>query len=228
MLLKPNNPASVEGRTIHTKMRKSANDVKILKPASNNTKLGKRSNIITKGKWINMPMFSLTLEERATCPRTCHHWQDCYGNNMGFAHRIIHNDDFENKLKQEIDFLALKYPHGFVIRLHVLGDFYSVSYVKLWGYLLSTYPSLHIFGYTAHFIGPIKDAIHGLRCLFPSRFAIRISVGRPYEQGVQIFACKEGQVEDSILCPEQTGKTESCLTCGLCWSVNKTIAFKGH
>ena len=25
-------------------------------------------------------MYTVTLEERATCPKTCKHWYDCYGN----------------------------------------------------------------------------------------------------------------------------------------------------
>jgi len=33
---------------------------------------------------------------------------------------------------------------------------------------------------------------------------------------------------EGIQCPEQTGKTQSCMTCALCWSTTKPIAFKEH
>src|SRR5262249_24811065 len=45
---------------------------------------------------------TLTLEERATCPTTCRHWRDCYGNKMHRAQRwqrgpwetVSNRDDF--------------------------------------------------------------------------------------------------------------------------------------
>jgi hypothetical protein len=33
---------------------------------------------------------------------------------------------------------------------------------------------------------------------------------------------------DSFVCPEQTGRTESCSTCGLCWATKKRVAFLQH
>jgi len=52
--------------------------------ASTNVKLGKR---VTKGKLAGFPILTLTLEERATCPASCIHYADCYGNNMMNATR---------------------------------------------------------------------------------------------------------------------------------------------
>ena len=43
---------------------------------STNGKLGKK---ILKGKWSGMPIYTGTLEERATCRKTCEHWNNCYG-----------------------------------------------------------------------------------------------------------------------------------------------------
>jgi hypothetical protein len=45
--------------------------------------------------------------------------------------------------------LQTQHPGGFLVRLHVLGDFYSVRYAELWHEALEAYPALHIFGYTA-------------------------------------------------------------------------------
>ena len=51
---------------------------------STNVKLGKK---VTKGIYKGYPIFTLTLEVRKTCPRSCKHWNNCYGNNMPFATR---------------------------------------------------------------------------------------------------------------------------------------------
>ncbi len=84
--LSETHAAIVEGRTLYSK---NVHDLdtykhKVLKP-STNKKLGRK---ITKGKLAGMQIYTLTLEERATCDRDCEHWLDCFGNNMPFAHRV--------------------------------------------------------------------------------------------------------------------------------------------
>ena len=32
----------------------------------------------------------------------------------------------------------------------------------------------------------------------------------------------------AFVCPVQTGKTDSCGTCGLCWSATKAVVFLTH
>ena len=81
--------AVLAGRSVYHDLRaKSVSDgmaasERVVKK-STNTKLGKR---VTKGKLAGFPIFTVTLEERATCPRSCIHWDDCYGNNMMNATR---------------------------------------------------------------------------------------------------------------------------------------------
>lgn len=217
MKLKPEHPALHENRTIHPKMVKDPKEAKsIFKPVSSNSKLGKGSAYILKGKWRGMPMYSLTLQERATCPDTCIHWSDCYGNNMGFAHRFQHGPELEARIEKDIAELARKHPRGFVVRLHVLGDFYSIAYALLWRVLLSEHPALHIFGYTAR-KWTVFQTMNGERCW------IRESCNTGH-------AMTAGNVynPEAIQCPEQTGKTESCLTCGICWSTRKPVTFQTH
>ena len=227
MRLKLDHPAAIEGRSIHRKRVFDPKDYtgNVLKPVSSNKKLGNGSSFIVKGEWRGMPMFSLTLEERATCPRTCHHWQDCYGNNTAFAHRFQAGPDLELRLRAEIAQLAFCYPRGFVVRLHVLGDFYSPEYVQLWATLLQTYPSLRIFGYTARQGDFIAADIALMNLTFRDRCWIRTSMREP--NGRQLIAT-EIPGPDSITCPQQTGKTASCLTCGLCWAAPKPIHFVNH
>lgn len=61
----------------------------MLKRGKQNKKLGDK---ITIKMWKGMTMYSLTLEERATCPTDCEQWDNCYGDNMPFAHRFDHTD----------------------------------------------------------------------------------------------------------------------------------------
>ena len=116
--------------TIYQKSIKSPadNPSPILKKGSSNKKLGFK---VTAKKWTGKRLYSLTLVERDTCPESCHHWNDCYGDNMPFAHRFS-TVDLIPRLRAEVDSLMKKHKDGIVIRLHVLGDFYSVKYVKFW------------------------------------------------------------------------------------------------
>jgi hypothetical protein len=228
MKLKLNHPAVIEARTIHTGSRRQVTDaVQVLKPASANSKLGKGLAVIMKGAWKGFPLFTLTLEERATCPPNCERWRECYGNGMAFAHRFEAGPALEDKIRREVAALAALYPHGFAIRLHILGDFYSVPYVELWASLLKAYPNLYVYGYTARNVGPIADALRWVRTVYTSRWWVRISSSETYS-GRDIFASHDVPFVHGIVCPEQTGKTASCLTCGLCWSTSSTIKFIDH
>lgn len=259
--LQPNHPALLgKGTTIFLKQVKSSSDVKrLLQPASGNQKLGNGHTAITKGKWKGMPMYSLSLEERKTCPSTCNQWRNCYGNNMPFANRIDHKDaSFLQALQAELTSLSLKHRQGFVVRLHVLGDFYSVGYVNFWKKALKEHAGLRIFGYTHRLkSSTIGRAIEGLNT---KGGWIRWSdAGGPMsantDQVVSISSTGSGvananqviglqpqtgrassaanqktlfSTAEGIHCPEQTGKTAGCITCGLCWSTTKAIRFSVH
>ena len=219
-----------ENRTLFSKNVKNPmeNKTDILKPGSNNKKLG---GFISKGIWRGLPMFSLTLEERATCPLSCAHYKDCYGNNMIYAHRFQAGEDLENRL--EIELTKLNYIHrfGFVVRLHVLGDFYNINYVQKWEKWLKRFPNMKVFGYTGYKpddenknYAEIGLEILRVRLQNPKRFQIRISDGgdaefsaNPIEHGFNGFTC-----------PEQTGKVPTCADCGLCWTTNKNVNFITH
>ena len=218
--------------TIYRKSIKSPLDprYKLLKPGINNKKLG---NIVTAKKWTGKRMFSLTLIERDTCPESCHHWDDCYGNNMPFAHRF-NTIGLMHELEDEIDALSKKYPEGIVIRLHVLGDFYSVSYVAFWERILELYPNVCIFGYTARWYEPIQEAIAAMNRKWSSRCVIRYSRNRAYIPNDDIlrdswkFAAEESYVGPTFTCPEQLGTLPDCASCGACWIANKTVKFLSH
>ena len=195
----------------------------VLKSGGNNKKLGRK---ITKGKWKGAYIFSLTLRERFTCPLTCHHWDDCYGNNMPFAHRFEHGPDLEDKLTEEVAALCAKHDKV-AIRLHVLGDFMSVGYVRFWDGLMCVHPNLHVWGYTAR-TDAIGKEVMALNLRYPTRWAVRISASNDSNGPTEWYAAEEAFEGKSFDCPEQTGKAASCGDCGLCWQSPKTVRFLSH
>ena len=202
---------------------------RILKSGENQPKIGGR---VLKGRWKGMPVYTLTLEERATCPVSCRHLRSCFGNHMQWSHRWQHGATFERRLVENIVELARQHPRGFVVRVHVLGDFYSDRYVLLWRALIETVPQLNVFGYTARHDGDaITEALSSLIREHWGRFAVRFSNGKALHNGLPLTETIELPVQKSagaIVCPAQLGQTESCSTCGLCWHTRKTVAFVQH
>ena len=220
MHIKPGHPALEKAITIHPTARRSPLETNILKSVSLNGKMGKGSNVITKGKWAGMPMFQMSLEERATCPDTCGQWASCFGNNMAFGHRIDHtHPEFLSILGAEVELLAKKYRHGVVVRPHVIGDYFSVEYAQWWTGAVEKHKSLHLFGFTHR----LRDSDIG-RIILKGNENPRVWI-RFSDQGGDMSANVAGE---GIPCPEQTKKTESCLTCGVCWSTTQPVAFKLH
>lgn len=217
IVLREDHPAVTGGGTLFPSSVK-VGSFKVLKSGFNSRKIGKE---VVKGRWNGMPIFTLTLEERATCPRSCLRWRDCYGNHMHWAHRQEHGKFLEQQLARELKCLQWEYPHGFVVRLHVLGDFYRWGYVKLWYNWMLDLPALHVFGFTAHRpeskMGALIARIHER---FPKRWWIRHSDADD--------ATWMSTGESGIICPMQQGKTDCCGTCGLCWTAKKPIRFLPH
>ncbi|MEQ8226694.1 MAG: hypothetical protein RIA64_01310 [Rhodospirillales bacterium] len=222
LALPADHPAAVEGRT---KFPSTVTDVietpRLLIDGHNNRKIGR---MVTKGPWKGMRIFTLTLEERATCPRTCHEWNSCMGNSMHWARRHRPLPGIEPVLKTELRSLQEKFPEGFVVRLHVLGDFFDVAYVRFWEMCLGEFPALHVFGYTAWpEDSGIGKRIAQVRDMRWNRFAVRTSVSEipgpgPYATVTDSIGDAEEMRHAAVVCPVETGKTTCCGTCGLCWS----------
>lgn len=246
-VVKPGSITDRNARSIHH--RHTVVDVldskRVLVPGSTNAKLGDR---VVKGHWSGGRIYHLTLEERATCPRTCHRWFDCYGNNMHLARRHRHGAQLEVVLPAEVRHLVRQLgARLLVVRLHTLGDFYSQAYVRLWGDLLTQWPTLRVFGYTAHRIsadgGEVGRALLAVRRAHPGRFEIRES--RDAASLADAVVDEHGIIETlvpvavtlakdqppppgAIVCPAQTGQSKCCGTCALCWGTDRPIVFKLH
>lgn len=225
-ILAHNHAAVVEGRTLYpSRVHDVADRPRALVSGVNNKKIGR---MVRKGPWAGMPIFTLTLEERATCPRSCHHWQDCMGNSMNFAMRIRPGRELEQRLEQELGDLLSRNRQGIVVRLHTLGDFYSVGYVRFWRRMLERYPGLHVFGFTARFGCKIGDALVDLTTDMWPRFAMRFSDAPIDVLSTASIRTVEERPPAAVICPAQTGKTRSCGDCGICWHSQKQIAFLQH
>ena len=199
---------------------------RLLKDGHQSRKIGK---IIQKGPRRGWPIYTLTLEERASCPATCLEWASCYGNNMQEAERVQHGPELIASLEREIFALARRFPAGFLVRLHVLGDFYSAEYVSFWRRMLQSVPALHVFGFTAR--DPTSSIGRALSLLIHdfgwARWAMRFS-GAPHAiHASRVIAAGERDA-DGILCPAQTGATDCCATCALCWQSERSIIFRRH
>lgn len=216
-----------EGRTKFRKSVKGIDQIgNLLVSGHSNVKIGRDVRKLKyRGYWI----YTLSLEERKTCPSTCKHWQTCYGNNMPFAKRIDHTDPkFLPALARNVAALVIQRP-GVLIRLHALGDFFSIEYVEFWMRMLRTYSNLAIFGYTARQPGtPIGDMVMMMNKRWPRRCTVRFSDGGLAAMSTVSIGDETGCPANAFICPEQTGKTRCCATCGACWSTTKNVAFMEH
>lgn len=226
--LKETHPSIIEGRTMFLKRAKpSASAPRLLISGINNKKIGSH---VTKGWMRGRPIFTLTLEERATCPRSCRHWFDCYGNAANWPNRWAADADLMPRLAEEIAALCRKHKQGILVRLHVLGDFFSATYAQFWGGLLVNNPGLSIFGYTAWQPGTeIGAAVGSVQRQFGRRFMVRYSDGpADVMRTVSVGSEEEAIASNLVACPAQTGRSACCGSCGYCWNSDKPVAFIDH
>jgi hypothetical protein len=163
----------------------------VLKPANGNDKVGGGKGVIGKGPFKGTKLYTLTLEERATCPATCRYYSGkgkgraCYGDNMPFALRYRHGPALVRAIRRDLDTLDAK-GAPYTVRLHILGDFYSVAYVRMWAAEVAARPLLHIYGYTHRTPGSAIGAAVGEFTRGSDRVAILRSDGTKASRGMPI------------------------------------------
>lgn len=203
----------------------------VLKDGSSNSKIG---GDVFKGWLRGARIVTLTLEERATCPRSCAIWRGCYGNGMQHPRRWRHGPELDQAIAREVADLCATHVRV-LVRLHVLGDFYSLEYLALWARLLDEHAGLAVFGFTAWPPGtPIGDGVARLRAAVGRRFSIRHS-GRSGAWGSFTidFPTAKARIGDAVICPEQreamAGRQgRHCGNCALCWQSDLPVVFVEH
>jgi hypothetical protein len=114
IVLGPLDPAYRYGRSIFSSRVFDPDEVqRVLKTGHQSRKIGKT---VMKGKRRGWPIFTLTLEERATCPPTCAAWAFCYGNNMQAAERILgdfYSEDYVRFWTSALDRFPALHVFGF-------------------------------------------------------------------------------------------------------------------
>lgn len=225
VVLPPHHPAHREGATIFpSTVVPAARLPRLLKSGENSRKIGSQ---MAKGRWRGMRLFTLTLEERETCPRTCLEWASCYGNNMHLAQRIADDGTLTRRLWGELASLNAEFPAGFIVRLHVLGDFYSLEYVRFWREALDDFPALRIFGFTARRPSdPIGAELVWLVRDHEDRVMLRFSGAGHETHSSEVIERPEDAT--GILCPAESDPERSCATCGLCMQTTRSISFLRH
>lgn len=225
-------PEDATGTIFPTRVAEPTGSERVLKDGASNCKIG---GDVLVGWLKGAPIFTLTLEERATCPRSCRLWRSCYGNSMQAAKRWRHGTPLVARLAAELRDLCDEHER-ILVRLHVLGDFWSVAYVNFWRAALALHPGLHVFGFTAHLRGSeIGDAVAVVRDEFPDRFWLRHSE-KTGDWGAFTLpmATTAKRIGDAVVCPEQRDALEEaprrvhCGSCGVCWSSAAPIAFMQH
>jgi hypothetical protein len=212
----------------------AGNGTRVLVSGVNNRKIGR---VVTKGALKGYAIYTVTLAERTTCPSHCLQYKTCYGNAMHLAIRHRPGAELEQSIERELRGLMQDHPKGVLVRLHTLGDFYSVEYVEFWSRMLEHFPRLALYGYTAHNLSTdesrdIAMAIARAMNVSEGRMMIRLS-GQPGPMGALVIERKpeQAKVAEGIVCPAERDATSCCATCGLCWAPeasDETIVFVRH
>ena len=203
----------------------------VLVDGSSNAKIG---GDVLKGRLKGARILTLTLEERATCPTSCAMWRGCYGNGMQYSRRWRHGPELEAKIEAEVKAACAR--HQLVlIRLHVLGDFYSVGYLSLWARLLIEHENLNVFGFTAWGLKTeIGSSIAIMRETLGARFSVRHSgIAARWGSFTLDGPTEKRTLGDAIVCPEQFDAMKGeqgrhCGNCALCWHSDACIVFVEH
>lgn len=236
--LSETSPIVVEGRTMFPgRVFNASERDQVLIAGINNAKTG---NQITVGPWAGMRHFNLSLEERTTCPRSCAVYAECFGNGMPMAVRFRYNDQLMMSLEGELEWLSIRHPNGFSVRLHILGDFPDIAYLRRWIEWVDEIPELHVWGYTARPVdGLIGKEIMAMNVRRPDRWQVRFSVAENTPHAPMQVATTWTKPDryaydamtESLICPQEIGKTEHCTTCGICWNqklAHVRVRFMGH
>jgi hypothetical protein len=190
---------------------------KPLKYGSGNTKIG--GDRVRIGRWKGFRLLTCTNEERATCPATCQHRMDCYGNNMHNAVRYRIDQHWYDAVADQLVYECGRGPVA--LRLKVLGDFSGMAEMRFWRQMMRRHRNLYVWGFTAYRENHWRIILLEFAMEFPGRWVIRNSGAGD----VPWAANAQGSI--GFICPAYTHGIK-CADCGLCWSTSKPVVFHDH
>jgi hypothetical protein len=228
MTLAADHQAVARGEPLFPSQVYSARDLDhLLMEGANNRKLGSHW---AKGPWRGTLIYSLSLPERSTCPRSCPVWDSCMGNTQPYTVRVKGDRYLIPKIRREVENLA-SFGVPFSVRLHALGDFFSTTYVEAWISLVHRFQNLHVFGFTAHGRTTHIGRLIERESRNWDRFRVRFS-GSAGERSSTVKADPPaGRQVDGITCPVEVPRGKSvpnCGSCGLCLTSRDPIVFRLH
>lgn len=225
--LAADHPAAVDATPLFPAQVRSASAAEwVLKRGEHSKKLGSH---FSKGDWRGLPIFSLTLPERTTCPRACKAWNECYGNGMPYAGRFRVDSPLYAKLTAELEALAVAYPGGFAVRLHSLGDFADARYVRFWLDAVRALSGLHVFGFTAWPRDTEVGSLIDVESQKWDRFRVRFSGDAGCRGATVADPPVWGRTPAGVVCPAQADHSDiSCGSCGFCITSQEPVVFARH
>lgn len=232
LVLRSDHPAVIEDRPLFPSRVFNARKLgRILISGENNRKLGSHWS---KG-WPGLPIFTLSLPERSTCPDSCPVRDACMGNRQQHTYRVANDNDLIPKLGEELFDLASMFPTGFSVRLHALGDFPDLAYARFWVDQVRHWKPLHVFGFTAHRRTSEIGAILERESARWDRFRLRFSAETGERSSSVITEPSDpskprlrGKQAGGIICPVESSDAPNCGSCGLCLNSRRPIVFKLH
>jgi len=167
---------------------------------------------------------------------SCDQWNRCYGDHcFQVARQDVSTPEAEEYLwaniELQLSFLCAR-NDKVLVRLHVLGDFYSVEYVQFWEEQLWLHEGLYLYGYTHRPEGdPIHTAIKDLNTESRTRILLSDQAETPWEAGHFLVVDEwEDTPPRTARCPaELTGRDLKCVDCTLCFpGFTLDISGKAH
>lgn len=190
--------------------------------------------LISRGnlKLGSLPSFSLPV--LTTCPGMtpfCERY--CYGLRGNFTLlNVVEANDRRLEATMEDDFVDtivkdILQTRAPAFRLHVIGDFYSVTYINKWIEIAKALPAVIFFGSTRSWrCDFLTEAIKKFRDL--ENVYLKASVDltdtlSPLGLGWNVWAV-EG---DGMPCPHDANTVANCFACKRCWTIEKLdVTFK--
>jgi len=174
---------------------------------------------------FSLPAFKTCPGKTEFCSRFCYGVRGCYAqkhtiNALENNFNQSQQPDFCNPLKREITSIKCK-----IIRIHVVGDFYSECYINQWINIAKEFPNKTFYAYTRSWrVQSLLEPLNRLRQLDNCFISASTDFTHPDlpDSSWRVVSING----DGIPCPHDSNENINCLDCKLCFTGNNNISFK--